>query len=102
MAGRPSPGAEGSGLHRSRQGLAAACRLLAAGWQVDVGYAPASDYAATVADEVDWLVSAARGDDGTDTLCLDEPYVAPLLDYTAEDRYISGPALGASGQAGSC
>ena len=56
---------------------------------IDLGYAPAGDYAATVADEVDWLVSAARGDDGAGALRLDEPYFAPLLDYTAEDRYLS-------------
>lgn len=55
----------------------------------ELGYAPAGDYATTVADEIDWLVSSARGDHDCDALRLDEPYFAPLLDYAAEDRYLA-------------
>lgn len=51
---------------------------------------PAGDYPATVAEDVGWLVSAARG--GADTGRLpapDDPYFAPMLDYAAEDRYLT-------------
>jgi nucleoside-diphosphate-sugar epimerase len=55
----------------------------------ELGYAPAGDYAATVADEVDWLVAVSR--DGDESLpSPDDPYFAPLLDYAAEDRYMLG------------
>ena len=53
----------------------------------ELGYVPAGDYAATVADEVDWLVSAARGGEGSGLLpARDDEYFGPLLDYEAEDR----------------
>jgi nucleoside-diphosphate-sugar epimerase len=54
---------------------------------VELGYTPAGDYAKTVADEVDWLVSAARGD--AILPALDDEYFGPLLDYAAEDRYLA-------------
>ena len=54
---------------------------------LELGYAPAGDYAATVVDEVEWLVGAARGGEGSELLPLpDDEYFEPLLDYTAEDR----------------
>jgi nucleoside-diphosphate-sugar epimerase len=52
-----------------------------------LGYTPAGDYATTVADEVDWLVAAARG--GEVLPGLDDEYFRPLLDYAAEDRYLA-------------
>ena len=74
-----------------------------------LGYVPVGDYASTVADEVDWLVAAARG--GADAGRLprdDDPFFAPLLDYAAEDRFLAARAAvravrrppGAQGYAG--
>jgi nucleoside-diphosphate-sugar epimerase len=55
----------------------------------ELGYTPVGDYAATVADEVAWLVSAARGGDGAASLPgVDDPFFGPLFDYAAEDRYL--------------
>jgi len=55
-----------------------------------LGYRPAGDHAATVADAVDWLAGAARGGEGQHRLPgPDDPYFAPLLDYAAEDRYLA-------------
>jgi nucleoside-diphosphate-sugar epimerase len=49
---------------------------------LDLGYVPAGDYAATVTEEIDWLVSAADGGPDADLLPgLD-------LDYPAEDRWL--------------
>lgn len=57
---------------------------------VALGYIPAGDYSTTVADEVEWLVSAARGGEGAEDLPgLDDPFFAPMLDYAAEDRYLA-------------
>ena len=57
----------------------------------ELGYRPAGDYAATVAAEVDWLVSAARGDGDDWALpAPDDPFFAPLFDYAAEDRFLAG------------
>lgn len=56
----------------------------------ELGYRPAGDYATTVAEEVDWLVAAARG--GADAAllpALDDPFFAPLLDYGAEDGHVA-------------
>jgi nucleoside-diphosphate-sugar epimerase len=53
----------------------------------ELGYTPVGDYAPTVAEEVDWLVSAARS--GEHLPELDDDYFGPLLDYAAEDRYLS-------------
>ena len=56
---------------------------------VELGYVPAGDFASTVAEEVDWLVSAARGGEGAVKLPgRDDPFFAPFLDYAAEDRYL--------------
>ena len=54
----------------------------------ELGYTPVGDYAATVADEVEWLVSAAHS--GTESLPgLDDAFFGPMLDYAAEDRYLA-------------
>jgi nucleoside-diphosphate-sugar epimerase len=51
---------------------------------VDLGYTPVGDYAATVAAEVEWLVSGAESLPG-----LDDEFFGPMLDYAAEDRYLA-------------
>ncbi len=57
---------------------------------VALGYEPTGDYAATVAETVDWLVGAARGAEGSELLpAPDDEYFAPLLDYAAEDRLLA-------------
>jgi nucleoside-diphosphate-sugar epimerase len=54
----------------------------------ELGYQPVGDYAATVADEVDWLVEAARSGDPAGILPTpDDPFFAQFFDYAAEDRY---------------
>ncbi len=54
----------------------------------ELGYTPVGDYATTVADEVEWLVSSARGAEGAKTVPgLDDAFFGPMLDYAAEDRY---------------
>ncbi len=60
-----------------------------------LGYVPVGDYAATVADEVEWLVAAAGGGEGAELLPgTDDELLGPLLDYTAEDRYLAAhPSL---------
>ena len=56
---------------------------------LELGYMPAGDYAATVADEIDWLVSAAGDGEGAGRIpALDDPYFSPMFDYAAEDRYL--------------
>jgi len=60
---------------------------------VELGYAPAGDFAATVGAEVDWLVAAAR----EGSLRLDEAFFAPFLDYHAEDRYLANRASSETG-----
>jgi nucleoside-diphosphate-sugar epimerase len=62
-----------------------------------LGYTPAGDYAATVAAEMDWLVTTARG--GEDAAFIPGPgdgYFAPLLDYPAEDRWLAA-GMGSAG-----
>jgi nucleoside-diphosphate-sugar epimerase len=54
-----------------------------------LGYTPAGDYATTVADEVGWLVSAARGRGPEDLSVLDEAFFRPMFDYAAEDRHLA-------------
>ena len=55
-----------------------------------LGYTPVGDYATTVAEEVEWLVSAARN--GEHLPQLDDDYFGTLFDYAAEDHYIAaGP-----------
>jgi len=57
---------------------------------IDLGYTPAGDYATTVAEEVEWLVSAARGGEGAAHLPgPDDAFFAPMLDYTTEDRHFA-------------
>jgi nucleoside-diphosphate-sugar epimerase len=50
----------------------------------ELGYTPVGDYATTVADEVDWLVSAAGA-----RPAADDPFFEPFFDYAAEDRYLA-------------
>jgi nucleoside-diphosphate-sugar epimerase len=57
-----------------------------------LGYVPAGDYTATVADEVEWLVSAARGDADDNLSRVDEAFFQPMFDYAAEDRYLASRA----------
>jgi nucleoside-diphosphate-sugar epimerase len=47
----------------------------------ELGYEPTGDYAATVADEIDWLVSGDEPAPGPD-----DEYFARFFDYAAEDR----------------
>lgn len=55
-----------------------------------LGYTPVGDFATTVAGEIDWLVSAARGGEGAEHLPNhDDPFFGPMLDYGAEDRYLA-------------
>jgi len=57
---------------------------------LELGYEPGGDYATTVADEVEWLASAASGERGAE--CLPGPndaFFGPMLDYAAEDRYLA-------------
>ena len=48
----------------------------------ELGYAPAGDYAATVADEVRWLASGAHPSE--------DEFFASFFDYGAEDRLLAG------------
>ena len=53
---------------------------------LELGYVPAGDYAATVAETVHWLVGAAQGGEGAELLpAANDEYFAPLFDYTTED-----------------
>lgn len=57
---------------------------------VALGYEPAGDYASTAAEEIDWLVSAARAGDPARVLpAADDPSYVRYLDYTAEDAYLA-------------
>jgi nucleoside-diphosphate-sugar epimerase len=56
----------------------------------ELGYTPVGDYSGTVADEVDWLVSAATSGEGADLLPPpDDEYFGPMLDYAAEDAFLA-------------
>lgn len=55
---------------------------------LELGYVPAGGYAATVAEEVEWLVSAARGGEGAPLPGPGDEFFGPLLDYTLEDRHL--------------
>ncbi|HEY2506144.1 MAG TPA: NAD-dependent epimerase/dehydratase family protein [Streptosporangiaceae bacterium] len=64
-----------------------------------LGYQAAGDYAATVGAGVDWLVSAARGDEGRQVSeWLADSYFDSFFDYAAEDRYLAGSAAAVAGQ----
>ena len=54
-----------------------------------LGYVPVGDYATTVADEVAWLVAAARGGEDADLLQGADEALGPFLDYAGEDRYLA-------------
>ncbi|HEY4457243.1 MAG TPA: reductase, partial [Pseudonocardiaceae bacterium] len=59
---------------------------------LELGYQPEGDYATTVAAELDWLTSQARGEVGNTTLPgLNDPYFDTLFDYAAEDAYLNAP-----------
>lgn len=54
-----------------------------------LGYEPVGDYAATVVDELDWLVACSRDERGRRLLPADDdPFFAPLLDYRLEADYL--------------
>lgn len=57
----------------------------------DLGYRPVGDYAATVADELDWLARAAGYDAGGARLPagLDAEFFASMFDYPSEDRFLA-------------
>jgi nucleoside-diphosphate-sugar epimerase len=55
-----------------------------------LGYAPVGSYAATVAEEIDWLVRLVReGQPSWALPAADDAFFAPLFDYAAEDRYLA-------------
>jgi nucleoside-diphosphate-sugar epimerase len=57
---------------------------------LELGYKPVGDYAATVAEQVDWLFDMYRAGDPDGTLpAADDPYFAPFFDYPAEDAYLA-------------
>ena len=57
---------------------------------IGLGYRPVGDYAATVAGEVQWLMSAACGGDRDGILPgPDDDFFEPFFDYAAEDRYLA-------------
>jgi hypothetical protein len=61
----------------------------------ELGYRPVGDYAATVADEIDWLVNLVGGREELPAN-LDRGFFDSMFDYAAEDRYLSDrPAWGA-------
>lgn len=59
---------------------------------VDLGYTPIGSYAQTVPAEIDWLLELAHAGLAP---ASDDPFFAPLLDYSAEDCYLAagGTAL---------
>ena len=62
----------------------------------DLGYVPVGDYAATVVEEVDWLVAGATGvgESGGARLPagLEEEFFSASFDYAAEDAFRAGGA----------
>lgn len=57
---------------------------------LELGYKPVGDYAATVADEVDWLFDEYRAGDPNGLLpTADDPFFARFFDYAAEDAYLA-------------
>jgi nucleoside-diphosphate-sugar epimerase len=56
----------------------------------ELGYVPVGDYASTVGDEVEWLVSVVQGKDRVDLPPgLDVEFFRTSFDYAAEDEYLS-------------
>jgi nucleoside-diphosphate-sugar epimerase len=61
---------------------------------LELGYKPVGDYAATVADEVDWLFDVHRAGDPDGVLpSPDDPFFAQYFDYAAEDAYLAASGL---------
>jgi len=57
---------------------------------LELGHKPVGDYAATVADEVDWLFDVYRAGDPDGLLpAPDDPFFARFFDYAAEDAYLA-------------
>jgi nucleoside-diphosphate-sugar epimerase len=57
---------------------------------LELGYKPVGDYAATVAEEVDWLFDAFRAGDPDRVLpAADDRFFAQYFDYAAEDAYLA-------------
>ncbi|HET9173198.1 MAG TPA: NAD-dependent epimerase/dehydratase family protein [Actinospica sp.] len=57
---------------------------------LELGYKPVGDYAATVADEVDWLFDLYRAGDPDGLLPpADDPFFARFFDYAAEDAFLA-------------
>jgi hypothetical protein len=54
----------------------------------DLGYRPVGDYAATVVEEIDWLVRTARAEPGS-LPGPENPNLGPMLEYAAEDEYLA-------------
>jgi nucleoside-diphosphate-sugar epimerase len=55
-----------------------------------LGYKPEGRYSVTVADELDWLVAAAKdGPLGHRLPADDDDYFSAMLDYAAEDQYLA-------------
>jgi nucleoside-diphosphate-sugar epimerase len=55
-----------------------------------LGYTPVGDFAATVADTVDWLYDLHRsGDPRHELPDPQDPYFADCFDYAAEDAYLA-------------
>jgi nucleoside-diphosphate-sugar epimerase len=76
--------------------------VLDMGAALDLGYIPVGDYAATVAQEVQWLVDAVQAGGQSDAWGrFDADYFAPLLDYAAEDRYLADLITRAKAHSGS-
>ncbi len=70
--------------------------VLDMGAAAELGYVATGDYAATVAEEIDWLVAARPQ--------LDDEFFDELFDYAAEDRYLASigrPTTSASRSPGS-
>ncbi|MFC5930405.1 hypothetical protein [Cryobacterium melibiosiphilum] len=53
---------------------------------VDLGYVPVGTFAETIPDEINWLLFLDRVGF---TPGAGDPFFGPLLDYTAEDRYLA-------------
>lgn len=89
-AGSPDTAASGLGRHPWDRAFPIVLDMSAA---ASLGYTPAGDYAGTVAAAVDWLVSAARGEEGPEAAeWLADSYFEQFFDYAAEDRYLAGRA----------
>lgn len=58
-----------------------------------LGYQPAGGFAQTVAEEIDWLVTAVDGGEDAELVpAADDEFFARLLDYTVEDAYLRARA----------